>query len=505
MAEEYILAIDQGTTATKALLVNRVEEIIAVASLDNEQIYPQPGWVEMDPELLLHNILETSRLVMEKRPPDSIRAVGLSNQGETVIAWDRQNGKPLYNAISWQDTRTKNRCRELSRQFDQTKFDQTKIQEITGLVPDSYFSASKFAWLLENVEAVQQALVNNRLLIGNLDSWMLWQLSGGTIFCTDYTTACRTLLFNIHTLDWDKNLLALFHIPREILPTPCPSAHLFGKVDPSILSGVTAPVTASSVDQPAALFGHGCTTKGSLKITYGTGAFLLMNIGDSFTCSKHGLLTSIAATTPKMKTQYYLDGGMYSAGASIQWLRNQIEIIDDASTTGELADSIPDNGGVYFVPALVGLAAPHWQRDICGAFFGLTRASQKAHMIRAVLESIAYRVYEIVQAMQQDSNLVIERIMADGGVSNNSFLMQFQANLLGIPISTTHTPDITGIGIARLAGVTLGFFQISTTDPTQETTSHITYLPQKDQKKILPLFSRWQNAVQCARSFQDTK
>ncbi len=505
MTEECILAIDQGTTATKTLLVNGAEEIIAVASLDNKQMYPQPGWVEMDPELLLHNILETSRLVMEKRPPDAIRAVGLSNQGETVIAWDRQNGKPLYNAISWQDTRTKNRCIELSRQFDQAKFDQTKIQEITGLVPDSYFSASKFAWLLENVEAVQQALVKNRLLIGNLDSWMLWQLSGGTIFCTDYTTACRTLLFNIHTLDWDKNLLALFHIPREILPTPCPSAHLFGKVDPSILSGITAPISASSVDQPAALFGHGCTTKGSLKITYGTGAFLLMNIGDSFTCSKHGLLTSIAATTPKMETQYYLDGGMYSAGASIQWLRNQIEIIDDVSTTGELAESIPDNGGVYFVPALVGLAAPHWQRDICGAFFGLTRASKKAHMIRAVLESIAYRVYEIVQAMQQDSNLVIERIMADGGVSNNSFLMQFQANLLGIPISTTHASDITGLGIARLAGVTMGFLQTSPANPSREITSHTTYLPQKDQKEILPLFSRWQNAVQCARSFQNTK
>ena len=497
-AAEYILAIDQGTTATKALLVSRNEEIIQVASITHEQIYPQAGWVEMDPDLLLHNIRETCRRVMQNRAPQTIQAVGLSNQGETVIAWDRQNGKPLYNAISWQDTRTEEQCKKLSRNID-----PAKLQAKTGLLLDSYLSAAKFSWLLENVEAVQQAFVAGRLLLGNLDAWMLWHLTQDKILCTDYTTASRTLLFNIHTLDWDDDLLNIFRVPREILPRPCPSANLFSRVSPKVLSGVTAPVTASAVDQPAALFGHGCTTTGSLKITYGTGAFLLMNIGNSCTCSQHGLLTSIAAVHPDRPVQYYLDGGMYSAGASIQWLQRQ-GIVDNVTATSELACSIADNQGVYFVPALVGLAAPHWQRDICGAFFGLTRASTKAHLIRAVLESIAFRVVEIVQAMQQDTHLEIRKIMADGGVSSNSFLMQFQANLLGIPISVTHTPDITGLGIARLAGLTTEFPAPAFSDKNRTTGQHTTYQPEKNSKKYQAFFKRWQKAVQCALSFQQT-
>lgn len=497
-AAGYILAIDQGTTATKALLVNRAEEIIQVASITHEQIYPQTGWVEMDPDLLLHNIRETCRRIMQGRAPQTIQAVGLSNQGETVIAWDRQSGKPLYNAISWQDTRTKEQCGKLSRNID-----PAKLHAKTGLILDPYLSASKFSWLLENVKAVQQALADGRLLLGNLDAWMLWRLTKDNFFTTDYTTACRTLLFNIHTLDWDDELLALFHVPREVLPKPCPSANLFGRVNPKILSGVTAPITASAVDQPAALFGHGCTTTGSLKITYGTGAFLLMNIGNSFTCSQHGLLTSIAAVHPDRPVQYYLDGGMYSAGASIQWLQRQ-GIVDNVSTTSELACSITDNEGVYFVPALVGLAAPHWQRDICGAFFGLTGASTKAHLIRAVLESIAFRVVEIIQAMQQDSNCIIREIMVDGGVSSNAFLMQFQANLLGIPISVARTPDITALGIARLAGLTTGFPAPPSTDANRTTGQHTTYQPAKNSKKYQAFFKRWQKAVQCALSFQQT-
>ncbi len=444
-------------------------------------------------------ILETSRLVMEQKKHNTIRAVGVSNQGETVIAWDRHTGASLYNAISWQDTRTKDRCKKLSQHIA-----PSKLQEKTGLVPDIYLSASKFSWLLDNVDAVQHALANNRLLLGNLDSWMLWQLTGGTIFCTDYTTACRTLLFNVHTLTWDDALLALFHIPRKVLPTPCPSANLFGRIDPKVLPGIAAPITASCVDQPAALFGHGCTTRGSLKITYGTGAFLLMNTGNSFCRSKHGLLTSIAATAPGMNIQYYLDGGMYSAGAAIQWLRSQIGIIDEVKATAETAAGIPDNDGVYFVPALVGLAAPHWQRDICGAFFGLTRATQKAHLVRAVLESIAYRIFEIVQAMQQDSNLEIYEIMADGGVSNNTFLMQFQANLLGIPVSTAHSPHITGLGIARLAGLTTEFFPIAA-GSNRKAATYTTYMPQQNRTRIVGLFHRWQKAVQCAQSFEETK
>ncbi len=489
-----ILAIDQGTTATKALLVDLDGRVTASAGVTLEQIYPQPGWVETDPDLLWNSIRSTCGQVLAGVSPREVVAIGLSNQGESVIAWDRESGRPLYNVISWQDTRTEADCRALARQGD-----MEKLREKTGLILDSYLSASKFSWLLTHVPAVQEAYKAGRLLLGNLDAWMLWKISNGRIFATDYSTASRTLLFNVHTLAWDEDLLTLFDIPGDVLPRPIPCSGPMTQADPEVFLGLEAPLTASAVDQPAALFGHGCEQAGSLKITYGTGAFLLMNTGGRFHLSEHGLLTSIAATPPDRPVQYYLDGGIYSAGGAIQWLRNQAGVADCVEELAALADGLPDNGGVYFVPALVGLAAPHWQREVAAAFFGLTRATGRPHMVRAVLEAIAYRVCEIVRSMEQDTGQRITAIRADGGVSANTFLMQFQADLLGVPVTVPDNHELTGLGIARLAGLGADILRPDASFAAQA--NAVRYSPAGSYNRLQSAFARWRQAVKLARAF----
>ena len=339
------------------------------------------------------------------------------------------------------------------------------------MVLDAYLSASKMEWLMVNSPQVQAAQERGTLMMGNLDSWMMWRLSGGRIFATDQATASRTLLFNVHTLDWDPDLLDLFGIPRWVLPDPKPCAAEFGWTDPEHCQGLEIPIAASAVDQPAALYGQACYDRGDLKVTYGTGAFMLMNIGPKFTVSRHGLLTSVAAVGPGEETRYYLDGAIYSVGAAVEWLQKNLGLIDDPAATAEAARSLESNDGVYFVPALVGLAAPHWERKTQAGFFGLTRGSTAAHLVRAVLEAVAYRVLEVAEVMGEDAGLEIREIKVDGGVSRNDFLMQFQADLLGLPLVRLAGSEMTALGVAHLAGLQTGFWPDKSAFPDRADTA----------------------------------
>lgn len=429
--------------------------------------------------------------------PDDVEAIGLSNQGETIIAWDRETGGPLYNAITWQCTRTAEQCEKLK-----SSIDEAMIRSKTGLLIDPYFSATKIQWLLERVSKVMEALAGNTLMVGNLDSWMMWRMSGRKVFATDFSTASRTMLFNVHTLDWDAELLSLFNIPRWILPDPKPSSYFFGETAPRSFCGLHVPITGSAVDQPAALFGQTCFNKGELKVTYGTGAFLLMNIGSEFSLSKHNLLTSIGANLEGEEVQYYYDGGIYSVGASVQWLKENIGLIADPRETEDMAESLSDNEGVYFVPALVGLAAPHWNRKVKGTFLGLTSATTRRHMVRAVLEAIAFRVFEVVRTMEEDFGSKIKEIKVDGGVAQNGFLMQFQADLLGIPVRRARTAEMTGLGVAHLAGLKTGFWTGKESFEKQSQEERI-FIPEKENTELLASFSRWEKAVELAKDFDN--
>jgi len=490
----YILAIDQGTTATKAALVDGQGQLRAAAQRELAQHYPQPGWVEMDACAIWRSVLDATQEALTRAGADAqVAAVGVSNQGESVLAWDAATGEPLYPVITWQCTRTAARCRELS-----TLLTQELIRQRTGLVPDPYFSASKLQWLLEHVPAVQAARVRGTLRMGTLDTWLLWRLSGGRIYATDWSTASRTMLFDVRSLAWDDDLLALFGVPRELLAAPRPSGVLFGTTDPSAFLGISAPLAASAVDQPAALWGHGCFRAGELKITYGTGAFLLMHLGATFRLSARGLLTSLAASCEGEPPAYYLDGGIYSVGAAIQWLRHNLGMLRDAAESGALAASLPDNGGVYFVPALVGLAAPHWDRQVQGAFLGLTSAATRAHLARAVLEAIAFRVYEVIQAMEDDAGVSIPEVRADGGVTQNDWLMQFQADLLRRPVRRARLGEMTALGIAQLAGAAVGFGAAGM--PPQ--IAWDVFAPGKGVAQAAVAFARWQDAMRAARAFR---
>ena len=497
MKSKYILSVDQGTTATKSLLVDQQGRPSHISQKLLCHVYPQPGWVEIDPATIWTSIIETVSETIQTSgiELDQIEAIGLSNQGETIIAWDRETGDPLYNAITWQCARTCERCQKLK-----SSIDEEMIRGKTGLLIDPYFSATKIEWLLKRVPEVEKALTKETLMMGNLDSWMMWRMSGGKVFTTDFSTASRTMLFNVHTLDWDKELLSLFDTPRWILPDPKPSSYFFGEADPKSFVGLCVPITGSAVDQPAALFGRGCFETGELKITYGTGAFMLMNIGNQFFLSKHNLLTSVGANLDGEEIQYYYDGGIYSVGASLQWLKESLNFIADPKDTERMAKSLSDNQGVYFVPALVGLAAPHWNRNVKGVFFGLTSGTRRNHLVRAVLEAIAFRVSEIVRIMEEDSGIGIKDIKADGGVSQNDFLMQFQADLLGIPVKTAITAEMTGLGAAHLAGLKTRFWNSkdSLKRPSQEGK---VFSPRGDNSELLASFTRWKKAVELAKEF----
>ena len=450
----FILAIDQGTTGTRAILYNRAGHVVAQAYRELRQFYPRPGWVEHDPQEIWDSTLTVIAQALRRGGigPKRIAAIGITNQRETVVLWDRRTGRPLHRAIVWQDRRTAEICRELKRH-------EPQVRRITGLVLDPYFSGTKIAWLLRNSPAIARAARIGRVAFGTPDSWLLWKLTGGRVHATDATNASRTLLLDLKRVAWSDPMLQLMGVPEKILPQVLPSSGRFGvtaRVGP-LPAGI--PITGIAGDQQAALFGQGCVRPGQAKNTYGTGCFLLMQTGRRIIRSTHGLITTVACD-PQGRPAYALEGSVFIAGAAIQWLRDGLKVLNNASESEALARSVPDTGGVYLVPAFVGLGAPYWEPEARGLICGLTRGTTRAHLIRAALESIAYQSQELVHAMEQDSRIRLKSLQVDGGAVKNSLLLQFQSDLCGVPVVRPKNIETTALGAAQLAGIGCGFWSV---------------------------------------------
>jgi len=486
---KYVLALDQGTTSSRAILFDERGAIKSVAQREFEQIYPQPGWVEHNPEEIWTSQIGVALEALsraELRPRD-IAAIGITNQRETAVVWNRETGDPIYNAVVWQDRRTAQFC-------DRLKADNREalIQERTGLLIDSYFSASKISWILDNVSGARGLAESGKLAFGTVDSWLIWKLTSGTVHVTEVSNASRTMLFNIHTGRWDDELLQLFRIPRSMLPRVGSSSEHFCDVTNSLgLGGI--PVSGIAGDQQASLFGQKCTAPGLIKNTYGTGCFLLQNIGTKPVMSSNRLVTTIAWKLGN-STEYALEGSVFVGGAVVQWLRDGLGIIRTSADVEALAASVPDNGGVYFVPAFVGLGAPHWDQYARGSIVGLTRGSTAGHIARAALESIAYQVADLLAAAQRDSAAPLSELRVDGGAAANDMLLQFQADILGIPVVRPAMTESTALGAAFLAGLSTGVWR---------DLAHINSLPQQEQRfeprmgksQVDALRSRWKEAL----------
>lgn len=493
-SSSYILSLDLGTTGNRAILFDEHGNIVAQAYKELTQYYPQLGWVEHDPREILLDTCWAMKTAVQKAEisPQQILALGLTVQRETCVLWDKSTGRPLYNAIVWQDRRTAALCQHLA--------EQGYVEEIydrTGLVLDAYFSASKLRWLLDHVAKEEPPLEPNNVLAGTIDTWMLWNLTGGThggVHATDDSNASRTLLYNLKTHQWDDQLLQLFGIPRTILPTIQPSVGYFGHLQKDIL-GVELPIMAMFGDQQASLFAHGCDRPGLLKCTYGTGCFLVAHTGQAIARSQNRLLSTIAWTTPDAEAGYALEGSMFTAGACIQWLRDGLKLITAASDAGQLAAQVSTNGGVYFVPALSGLGTPHWDMTARGAFLGLTAAAQREHLVRSVLEAIAYQVREVVEAINQDSGTSVQCLKVDGGACQSDFLMQFQADVLGIPVERPAILDATAQGAAFAAGLAAGLWDSYATLVSNRTVDR-TFEPSPHHPAIQEQYSIWQKAVE---------
>ena len=450
---KYILALDQGTTSSRAIVFNRNGEIEGSAQLEFPQIYPQSGWVEHNPQEILSSQVGviSEAIVRAGISSKDIAAIGITNQRETTVVWEKKTGKPIYNAIVWQCRRTAAYCEELrAKGLDKVIYDKT------GLVLDAYFSATKLKWILDNVEGARKRAEKGELLFGTVDTYLMWHLSKGKIFATDYTNASRTMLYNIHTLKWDEDLLELFDVPAKMLPEVRPSGFNYGFADATVV-GAKIPICGVVGDQQAALFGQLCTEKGSMKNTYGTGCFLLMNTGDTPVRSE-GLVTTLAASLDD-KPQYALEGSVFMGGAIVQWLRDEMRMIRQASETETYATRVKDTNGVYLIPAFVGLGAPYWDANVRGTVFGLTRGAKKEHFIRAALESIAYQVYDVAKVMEKDLGSSITSLNVDGGASANNFLLQFQADILRTDVVRPKVIETTALGACYLAGLTTGYWK----------------------------------------------
>ncbi len=449
----YILSIDQGTTGTTVLLVDAQGDIVSQGYREFAQHYPRPGWVEHDPNEIWDVTQNTIVDVLHQcKIKSSISVIGITNQRETTVVWDRETGKPIHPAIVWQCRRTTNICAELNAQEDIV----AQVKAKTGLVIDPYFSATKVAWILDKVSGARERAERGELAFGTIDTWLLWKLTNRTVHKTDYTNASRTLLFNIDTLSWDETLLEIFNVPKAILPEVCPSASFFGNAQIPLLEEI--PIAGIAGDQQSALFGQLCWQPGMAKNTYGTGCFLMLNTGSDRVKSKSGLLTTLACSLDE-KPVYALEGSVFIAGAAVQWLRDGLEIIESAEETEVIANRVDDSEGVIVVPAFTGLGAPYWNAEARGAIFGLTRGTTSEHIVRATLESIAYQSADVVSAMLRDAGTPLERLRVDGGAVANNFLMQFQADILGIDVERPTRIETTGLGAAYLAGISSGVWQ----------------------------------------------
>jgi len=451
--DKYVMALDQGTTSSRCILINKKGEIVCQKNVEFEQIFPKPGWVEHNPEQIWLSQYEAMKLTLAEAnvEPGQIDAIGITNQRETTIVWDRYTGKPVYNAIVWQCRRTSDIINNLVEEGY-----ADIIKDKTGLIPDAYFSGSKIKWILDNVEGAKENATQGNLVFGTVDTWLMWKLSKGAIHATDYTNASRTMIYNIFDLQWDRELIDKLDIPEKMLPEVKKSSGIFGYTDESVF-GARVPICGVAGDQQAALFGQGCFEKGDVKNTYGTGCFLLMNTGFEPVKSQNGLLTTIAATTDEV--QYALEGSVFVAGAAIQWLRDELKFVESAPQSEEVAAKITDTDGVYVVPAFTGMGAPYWQQDARGIVVGLTRGSGRKQLVRATLESLAYQTYDVLKAMEQDAGVTLNNIKVDGGASANNLLMQFQSDILGKEISRPKVIETTGLGAAYLAGLATGYWK----------------------------------------------
>lgn len=492
---KYIMALDQGTTSSRCILFDKAGNICSMAQREFEQIYPKPGWVEHNPM----EIWSTQYAVMSEAmallgaKPNDIAGIGITNQRETTIVWDKETGEPVYNAIVWQCRRT---AKDINLLVKDGYADVIKAK--TGLVPDAYFSATKIAWILSNVAGARKKAEEGRLLFGTVDTWLIWKLTGGAVHVTDYTNASRTMLFDIHNRCWDKELLEKFNIPEVMLPMVKPSSCIYGYTDPSVLAGNIA-IAGAAGDQQAALFGQCCFEPGEVKNTYGTGCFLLMNTGDKPVDSKHGLITTIAAGSDD-QLHYALEGSVFTGGAIVQWLRDEMRLIRSSSQSEDYARMVNDTNGVYIVPAFSGMGAPYWNPYARGCVVGLSRGANKEHFIRASLESIAYQTYDVLKAMESDTGHIVKELKVDGGASANDFLMEFQADILGAKIRRPKCIETTALGAAYLAGLAVGFFKDlnEIRDNWQLASTFESSMAPSDRDNLL---AGWRRAVKCAISY----
>ncbi|USS87526.1 glycerol kinase GlpK [Fructilactobacillus hinvesii] len=498
--EQYILAIDEGTTSVRAILFNHAGQIVGQAQRLIQQSFPHPGWVEQDP-LEIWNNTETvisEVLFQTETPPYKVRAIGISNQRETTVVWNRKTGQPIHNAIVWQSKQTN----ELAQRLKDAG-NQDLIQQKTGLLIDSYFSATKIQWLLDEVPKARQQAEAGDLLFGTIDTWLLWKLTNGHVHATDMTNASRTMLYNIHTLEWDQDLLKLLNIPSSMLPTVHESSHFYGYTQEFTLMGVQIPITGIAGDQQASLFGELALEPGMTKNTYGTGAFIMMNLGQTPRLSEHGLLTTIAYGLDG-QVSYAFEGSVFTAGAAVNWLKDQLKLVQDVTETAEQAQTAAPNDQLYVVPAFNGLGAPYWNQAARGAIFGITQQTDDKQLIKATLESLAFQTRDVLETMTKETGLPVKSLMVDGGVSKNEYLMQFQADILGTEITRAPLTETTALGVAYLAGLQVKYWPDLATIKEITRTTH-RYQPHFSVTQRDARYAGWQRAVQATQLFAEDK
>ncbi|REJ17289.1 MAG: glycerol kinase [Caldibacillus debilis] len=495
--EKYILAIDQGTTSSRAILFNKKGEIVHTAQKEFTQIFPNPGWVEHNANEIWGSVLAVIATVLAEADvkPEQVAGIGITNQRETTVVWDKETGQPVYNAIVWQSRQTADICEELKEKGYNDLF-----RERTGLLIDAYFSGTKVKWILDNVEGAREKAEQGKLLFGTMDTWLVWKLSGGRAHITDYSNASRTLMYNIYQLKWDDELLDILGVPKSMLPEVRSSSEIYAHTIPHHFFGQEIPIAGIAGDQQAALFGQACFQEGMAKNTYGTGCFMLMHTGEKAVKSNHGLLTTIAWGL-NGKVEYALEGSIFVAGSAIQWLRDGLRMFKEAKDSEEYAKRVPSTDGVYMVPAFVGLGTPYWDSDVRGAVFGLTRGTTKEHFIRATLESLAYQTKDVLAAMEADSGIALKALRVDGGAVKNDFLMQFQSDILNVPVDRPIINETTALGAAYLAGLAVGYWE-SQEEIANQWAIDKTFKPQMDENERNRLYEGWKKAVQAARAFK---
>ncbi|MFC8683953.1 glycerol kinase GlpK [Brevibacillus porteri] len=496
MDNKYMLSLDQGTTSSRAILFDKSGAIIGVAQKEFTQIYPKPGWVEHNAEEIWESQLEVLKAVLLENhvKPEEIAGIGITNQRETTVVWDKHTGKPIHNAIVWQSRQSIDICNQLKEQgYEQT------VREKTGLLIDAYFSGTKVKWLLDHVEGARERAEKGDLLFGTIDTWLIWKLTNGLVHVTDYSNASRTLLFNIHSLEWDDELLNMLQIPKAMLPDVRPSSELYGYTDEKLFE-FQIPIAGIAGDQQAALFGQACFAEGQAKNTYGTGCFMLMNTGEKAVASKNGLLTTIAWGVDG-KVEYALEGSIFVAGAAIQWLRDGLKLIEKSSDSEKHALAVDGTDGVYMVPAFVGLGAPYWDMEARGAIFGLTRGTTENHLIRAALESLAYQTRDVLEAMEADSGIRLQKLAVDGGAVANNFLMQFQSDILNTEVERPRVNETTALGAAYLAGLAVGYWG-SKEDIVNNKVVERSFSPDMAEEQRQGLYTGWKQAVTATMGYK---